>query len=34
MKMECFHKVCDENLGENSSNNNLVKKNSQKANQQ
>lgn len=32
MKMECFHKVCDENLGENSSNNNLVKKNSQKAN--
>lgn len=32
MKMQCFHKVCDENLGENSSNNNLVKKNSQKAN--
>lgn len=32
MKMECFHKVCDENLGENSSNNNLVKKNSQTAN--
>lgn len=29
MKMECFHKVCDENLGENSSNNKLVKKNSQ-----
>lgn len=29
MKMQCFHKVCDENLGENSSNNKLVKKNSQ-----
>ena len=29
MKMECFHKVCDENLGENSSNKKLVKKNSQ-----
>lgn len=32
MKMECFHKACDENLGENSSHNKLVKKNSQKAN--
>ncbi len=31
MKMECFHKICDENLGENSSNNKLVKKNSQKS---
>lgn len=29
MKMESFHGACDENLGENSSNNKLVKKNSQ-----
>lgn len=32
MKIKSFHGACDENLGENSSNNKLVKKNSQKAN--
>lgn len=29
MKMECFHKACDENLDEEMQNKKIVKKNSQ-----